>query len=181
MLDKNKTFMMIARTVALHSSCNSRKIGCVITGDDNIIATGYNTHTNLRHRCTLEGPTYCYRRHNEIEEDYKFDYCRVCHAEVHAVGRLANNNRGYGEIKAFVTLHPCMSCLKLLSSVGIDCLLYEMDYEFNKTDSASIAKAESWRAYAKSLFFVEKLDMSGVDLSYIRVFEKDFSRRLLKT
>jgi len=127
-------FMLLARLVAMRSTCNSRKVGCILVKDKRVIATGYNgALPGLPHCCDM-GPTFCYRRSMNIQGFEKYEHCRAVHAEANAVAQASRLGISTLGAYAYVTLFPCYSCFKLLISAGITRIYYELPYEDDRID-----------------------------------------------
>jgi dCMP deaminase len=94
--------MFAAVTVSAMSTCRRRAVGCVLTLDRHIVATGYNgAPTGLKH-CMEEG---CL-----LSEGHCI---RCTHAEANACLRAPRADR------AFCTDTPCLTCLKLMLQKGV--------------------------------------------------------------
>lgn len=106
--------MSAAYVYASLSSCERRKVGCVIVKDNSIIAIGYNG--------TPAGECNCCE--NEAGETID----AVIHAEDNALRKLtASTNNGIGAA-AFVTLCPCKGCATRIVDAGITTVYYDEIY-----------------------------------------------------
>jgi dCMP deaminase len=54
---------------------------------------------------------------------------RAVHAEANAIAQAAKNGIPTAGASIYVTLEPCLSCLKLIISAGIGEVFYETPYE----------------------------------------------------
>lgn len=106
--------MSAAYVYASLSSCNRRKVGCVIVKDNSIIAIGYNG--------TPAGDC------NNCEDEDGTTLPEVIHAEDNALRKLtASTNNGIGA-SAFVTLCPCKGCATRIKDAGITTVYYDEIY-----------------------------------------------------
>jgi dCMP deaminase len=108
--------MNIAIAVEARSACLKHKVGCVITVDERIRATGYNG--------TVRGAPHCIDKCILTDEGQ----CAVgIHAEQNAVADAAANGVSLKGGVAYVTLKPCLACTKLLTAAGITRIVYICD------------------------------------------------------
>lgn len=117
-------FMKIALTVAERSGCIKRGVGSVIVKDKRILATGYNSAPCGVKECKERG--YCLRANSKQGKD--LDFCYAVHSEQNAILQLAK----YGIVgegsTIYVTLFPCVHCMKLIINCGIKEIVYLEDY-----------------------------------------------------
>lgn len=101
----DETYMMIASVVAERATCDRAHVGCVITIDDRIVATGYNGSPPGYAHCDDEGHLL------------EGNHCvRTLHAEANAIANAAIRNlRG---ATAYLTHSPCLKCANLLVAEG---------------------------------------------------------------
>lgn len=128
------------------SSCERKKVGCVIVKDDRIISIGYNGslpgHDN---RCEEEvkieprenfweylieiGEAFekgCIAREDGI---YAFKTKPdIIHAERNAITKLAKSHESGGGASLFVTLAPCKDCATLIIQSGIKEVYFREEY-----------------------------------------------------
>lgn len=90
--------MRMAELIAMRSTCSRRQVGCVITTLDNtrVLSVGYNGNAKgLPNQC--DNPT----EHGK---------CGCIHAEENAL--IACSETSITPKKVFVTVFPCVMCLK---------------------------------------------------------------------
>ena len=122
-------FMMLAKLVSVRSTCNSRKIGAVITKNNRILATGYNGAVHGAPHCIDQGPTFCLRRSLGAHDADKYNYCISSHAEVNALDQAARFGIALEGATLYCTLEPCNWCFKQLIQAGIQEIYFEQAYE----------------------------------------------------
>lgn len=108
-------YLRIAREISTWTSCLRRGVGCVITKDHRIVATGYNGAPSGMVNCRELG--YCLRQ--SAKSGDSLDQCLAIHAEQNALiqaSKLGASVKG-GEV--FVTTKPCTTCMKLIAQAGI--------------------------------------------------------------
>lgn len=106
----DEMFLLLAETISLRGTCNSRNVGCVIVRDNHIVSGGYNgSPSGLKH-CTEVG----------CQEDGLGRCQRAVHAEQNAVIYAGGLVKG---CTAYVTRFPCNSCSLMLIAAGISRLV----------------------------------------------------------
>lgn len=108
-------FVMMACVVATRSTSQRLHVGCVITKNKRILATGYNG--------MLPGVT-----HDVISDPVTGRDLNTIHAEVNAVAHSAKFGIELSNSTCFVTHFPCLNCTKTLISSGISEIIYVNDY-----------------------------------------------------
>jgi dCMP deaminase len=117
--------MILAFAAALRSTCLSRKVGCVIVRDGQVIATGYNG-TPARTWHPEEFPRPCPCVGGVSGADLSLKYCS--HAEANALAQSAYRGSSTAGAAIFCTNFPCIECVKLLISAGIKTIAYVHGY-----------------------------------------------------
>ena len=118
-------FMMIAKLAATRSTCLAFPVGAVIVKDRQVLATGYNGSPSGSVHCTAQG--YCYPGLSSCDAS-KTMPSRAIHAEANAIAQAAKHGISTQGASIYVTLEPCVSCLKLIISAGIKQVFYETDF-----------------------------------------------------
>lgn len=81
---KDESFMEIAESVSMRSTCLRRRYGAVIVSKDGrIVSTGYNGAP--RHRANCTDLKYCLRDELKIKPGTHYELCRSVHAEANAI------------------------------------------------------------------------------------------------
>lgn len=106
-LSKDEYFYEIAKVVASRSTCARRAVGCVLVDVNGyIIGTGYNGVPAGAPHCTdVVCPGVDYGSGDGL------DSCYSIHAEQNALAHCADPQRVH---TVYLTVSPCMSCMKLL-------------------------------------------------------------------
>ncbi|MBD1901782.1 MULTISPECIES: deaminase [Cyanophyceae] len=115
-------FLMLAKLAATRSTCLAFPVGAVIVKNKQVVATGYNGSPSGSAHCTAQG--YCYPGLSSCDAS-KAMPSRAVHAEANAIAQAAKHGISTDGASIYVTLEPCLSCLKLIISAGI----YEVFYE----------------------------------------------------
>jgi dCMP deaminase len=115
-------FLMLAKLAATRSTCLAFPVGAVIVKDKQILATGYNGSPSGSVHCTAQG--YCYSGLTSCDAS-KAMPSRAVHAEANAIAQAAKHGISTEGASIYVTLEPCLSCLKLIISAGIREVFYE--------------------------------------------------------
>lgn len=81
---KDESFMQIAESVSLRSTCLRRRYGAVIVSKDGrIVSTGYNGAPRHRENCIDIGR--CLREELGVKPGTHYEICRAVHAEANAI------------------------------------------------------------------------------------------------
>ncbi|ACK65308.1 CMP/dCMP deaminase zinc-binding [Rippkaea orientalis PCC 8801] len=120
-------FLMIAKLAATRSTCLAFPVGAVIVKDRQVLATGYNGSPSGSVHCTAQG--FCYPELSSCAASSSLP-SRAVHAEANAIAQAAKHGISTEGAMIYVTLEPCISCLKLVISAGIKQVFYETS--FNK-------------------------------------------------
>ena len=119
-------YMELAVNLAKRSHCIKRHVGAVLTKDTRIISIGYNGPPSGTHNCDEEWPqTGCPR-------DSKGGCALAIHAEQNAILYAVKNKTSVGGASLYVTLSPCLSCARIIYSMGILRVIYLNSYAEHK-------------------------------------------------
>lgn len=120
----NEYFVSICHLVATRSTCLKYQVGCVLTQNNRIIATGYNGVPSGEIHCTDQG--FC---RAGVPICGNGAGSRAIHAEKNAVGQAAKHGVSTEGAIAYCTHHPCKSCQESLLAAGIAQVYYLEDFE----------------------------------------------------
>ena len=126
-------FLMMAKLAATRSTCLAFPVGAVIVKDKQILATGYNGSPSGSVHCTSQG--FCYPGLSSCDASKTLP-SRAVHAEANAIAQAAKHGISTAGSSIYVTLEPCISCLKLIISAGIKEVFYET--VFNSGEKAAL-------------------------------------------
>lgn len=114
-------FLRIAKLTATRGTCRRRRVGCVLTDDQNVsIATGYNGAFRGARHCI---DTPCAGA--DAASGTSLDLCEAIHAEQNALLRCSNIRA----IKTcYTTASPCITCVKLLLNTSCERIVFEEEY-----------------------------------------------------
>ena len=126
-------FLMIAKLAATRSTCLAFPVGAVIVKDRQVLATGYNGSPSGSSHCTSQG--FCYPELSSCDAS-KILPSRAVHAEANAIAQAAKHGISTNGAVIYVTLEPCIYCLKLIISAGIKEVFYETT--FNSGEKAAL-------------------------------------------
>jgi dCMP deaminase len=118
-------FLMIAKLAATRSTCLAFPVGAVIVKDRQVLATGYNGSPSGSVHCIAQG--FCYPGLSSCDASSTLP-SRAVHAEANAIAQAAKHGISTNGASIYVTLEPCISCLKLIISSGIKEVFYEKDF-----------------------------------------------------
>ena len=128
-------FMKMAREMSMLSQCLSRKVGCIITKNLTVIASGVNGNMPGTPHCIDAG--VCHRQ-VQLNKDgtFKFNHghnlnlCLAVHAEQNALMQICKNgSTSTRDATMYCTTFPCSPCLKLIVTAGIKRVCYNEDYK----------------------------------------------------
>lgn len=108
------SYMEMAHVWAVNSECKRKQVGSIVVRDNMIISDGFNgTPPGMNNCCEDEnGETLWY----------------VIHAELNAIGKLAQSNNSSKGATIYTTLSPCRDCCKLILKVGIVRVVYDVEH-----------------------------------------------------
>jgi dCMP deaminase len=133
-ISRDEWALRLAEVTALRGTCLRRQVGCVLTDERNrVLSTGYNgvargmPHCNELIKARVEWedifPNACSGAFAKSGDG--LDACDAVHAEVNAV--IACHDTG--RIRAcYVTVSPCISCLKMLMNTGCWRIVFRETY-----------------------------------------------------
>lgn len=169
-----KMHMRSALNYADGSTCERKKVGCVIVKDDNIISIGYNgtppgwdNCCEERHYMDVDAgawldPETIEEKWPLVDEDgnrYKLvTKPEVYHAEANAIAKLARSNESGEAASVFISCSPCIDCAKLLAQIGVKEVYFAEDYK-----AATSA--------AKGMSGVEFLEKCGIHTELLPIEE----------
>ncbi|WP_226388732.1 deoxycytidylate deaminase [Penaeicola halotolerans] len=115
-------FMELAASLAKRSHCIKKHVGAVLTKETRIISIGYNGPPAGTHNCDEEFP------HEGCAKDSKGSCSLAIHAEQNAILYAVKNNTSVEGSTLYVTLAPCLSCARIIFSMGIKKVVYLKSY-----------------------------------------------------
>jgi len=100
----------------------TRKFGCVIVKDDNVVSYGFNAQAPGMALCAEVG---CLREAEKIPSGTNISRCRAVHAEEMAFLKMLKSGVGTPTLGAtfYCTAEPCEMCAKSLAGSGIETLV----------------------------------------------------------
>ena len=115
-------YMELAVNLAKRSHCIKRHVGAVLVKDTRIISIGYNGPPAGTHNCDVEFPeTGC-------AKDSKGSCSLAIHAEQNAIMYAVKNKASVEGSTLYVTLSPCISCARIIYSMGVEKVIYYKSY-----------------------------------------------------
>ncbi|MEQ8711474.1 MAG: dCMP deaminase family protein [Cyclobacteriaceae bacterium] len=115
-------FMELAVNLAKRSHCIKRHVGAVLTKDTRIISIGYNGPPAGTHNCDVEYPE------QGCPRDSKGGCSLAIHAEQNAILYAVKNKASVEGATLYVTLSPCLSCARIIYTMGIAQVIYLRSY-----------------------------------------------------
>ena len=98
-------YFEIAKSVSKRSRDPRTQVGAVLVKNKCVIGIGYNG-----------APRNCEKNIRwDTNEKYKY----VIHAELNAIANASNNNVAVAGSELYITLSPCLECIKLISQFQI--------------------------------------------------------------
>lgn len=100
----------------------TRRFGCVIEKNDNVISIGWNAQAPGQPLCSEVG---CIREERNIPSGTQIEQCRAVHAEQYAFLKMLSSGVGTSTEGAtmYVTAEPCEVCAKEIAGSGIETLV----------------------------------------------------------
>lgn len=123
----DEVFMGNATNWAERSTCLRRKVGSVISKDNQQLTAGYNgAPRTLKHCAELGG---CLREKMGIPSGQRHEICRGTHAEQNAITQAAKFGINIEGGTLYCNTHPCSICTKMIINAGITKVVYDSDYD----------------------------------------------------
>ena len=114
-------FLAMASLVSLRATCRRRRVGCILVDSNrHVLATGYNGVARgadhcLDHPCAGAG----------YESGTGLEKCEAIHAEQNALLQCKDTSKIE---TAYITVSPCMTCVKLLMNTGCKRIVFLEEY-----------------------------------------------------
>ena len=118
----DEIYMELAEKLSLRSHCVKAKVGAVLTKDTRIVSLGYNGPPAGTHNCDLIWPD------EGCPRDSKGSCSLALHAEQNAILYAAKSNISIQGSTLYVTLSPCISCARIIFTMGIKKVYYLHTY-----------------------------------------------------
>ena len=115
-------YMELAVNLAKRSHCIKRHVGAVLVKDTRIISIGYNGPPSGTHNCDEEWPE------QGCPRDSKAGCSLAIHAEQNAILYAVKNQTSVKGATLYVTLSPCLSCSRIIYTMGINRVIYLSSY-----------------------------------------------------
>lgn len=112
---RHETYLSIAQIISFRGTCQRAKVGCVITQDNRIVATGYNGPL---------GSIECNGVNCNLLEHCK----NAVHAEANAIAFAAREGISLKNSTLYCLYSPCADCAKLIIQAGIIRVIYREQY-----------------------------------------------------
>lgn len=117
-------FMNLATLAATRSTCLKQAVGAVVVRDNYVLVTGYNGVPSGLNHCSEQG--YCYS-HLPICGSGLGYPSKAVHAEANAIAQAAKLGVALAGASIYCTHEPCLDCLKLIISAGIERVYYKQE------------------------------------------------------
>jgi dCMP deaminase len=118
------TMLSIAAVIAERSTCARRAVGCVLVDKDNRVLS-------IGHNGPARGMTHCTETPCEgagMASGTGLELCQAIHAEQNAL-MFCNDIMKID--KCFVTVSPCVHCIKMLMNTGCKTIIFAGHYAHN--------------------------------------------------
>lgn len=140
-IDRDEFFRDLAFSLSRRATCPKLKVGAIIVENQRkVVAMGYNGSLKDTPHCEnigcLIGP--------------KGNCIRTLHAEMNAIANWTKIMGNLAHYRMYVTVRPCLSCLKISVAAGISSILYylhrddqELDLFLQETNFRGLIKLEA--------------------------------------
>ena len=122
----DQLFMELAVNLASKSHCIKRHVGAVLTRDTRIISIGYNGPPAGTFNCDEKWPK------SGCKRDSRGGCSLAIHAEQNALIYAVKNHTPVEGATLYVTLSPCLSCARIILTMGIKRVVYLKSYSAYK-------------------------------------------------
>ena len=117
-------FIKIADLTSKRSNCIKRQVGCIIVKDNRILSLGYNGTPQNTLNCYEGGCLRCSNKN--LTAGSNLDLCMCIHAEENAL--LFTSKQDLEDSILYVTLSPCIGCVKKILQCKIKKVVYIEEY-----------------------------------------------------
>lgn len=148
-------FMDLAEKISTHSNCR-RQVGALITRNNKVLVTGYNSAPFGLSSCNELGG--CMRQRDQIPSGTRQEYCRAVHAEQNAIVEAAVEGISIKGGTLYVTTYPCSICARMIINCKLKRIVYKGDYQ----------DENSHRMLRESGILVEKQEPKEKKLGFIK-------------
>lgn len=118
-------FLEMTQLISKRTTCLRRAVGAVAVHDKRIIATGYNGAPSGLAHCFDVG---CIRKKLGIPSGQRQELCRGLHAEQNIIIQSVLHKIDLRNSVVYLTNQPCVTCAKMLISVGVKEIVIAGDY-----------------------------------------------------
>ena len=118
----DEIYMDLAENLAKRSHCVKAQVGAVLTKDTRIVSLGYNGPPAGTHNCDIDFPK------DGCPRDSKGSCSLALHAEQNAILYASKNKVSIEGSTLYVTLSPCISCARVIYTMGIKKVFYIHSY-----------------------------------------------------
>lgn len=125
--DWDAHFMAKAHLNAQMGTCRTRKVGAVAVIDRRQVVDAFNGNAPGAVHCVDGGCARC--ADESIASGSQLSRCSCIHSEQSLVGFAARRGIALDGATVYLTLYPCIDCLKLLASAGIIDIVYDSVYD----------------------------------------------------
>lgn len=124
----DKAWMKIVEFIAQFSTCRV-KVGALIVQNNIIVATGYVGSVSGDEHCEDVGCLLVDNNKMYGSDNSGKSCIRTIHAEANAVLKCsARGNNNCNWLTLYSTYQPCLNCTKLLLSIGVTRICYQLGY-----------------------------------------------------
>ncbi|KAG2235276.1 hypothetical protein INT48_004743 [Thamnidium elegans] len=119
-------FMQLSDLAAKRSNCMKRRVGCILTKDSRVIATGYNGTPRGLRNCNEGG---CDRCNDGAPCGTGLDRCLCMHAEENALLEAGRGSVVYDNgVVLYCNTCPCLGCAIKIIQQGVKEVVYSRSY-----------------------------------------------------
>lgn len=163
-ITKDQWAMELAQTTAKRSTCLRRHVGCVLLNErGHVLATGYNgvaaglphcNATQLEIKAFVEryGMNEAWAEHEVTDYPHacgghdspsgtNLDACQAIHAEQNALLQCRN---AWEIHTAYVTVSPCMTCVKMLLNTSCQRIVFAEQYPHVEAKTLWVQAGRMW-------------------------------------
>ena len=141
------------------SSCSRRKVGAILTNQDNeIITTGYNGTPRGVLNCDEGGCPRC--NNPNVQSGIGYEYCLCVHAEHNAVLSAAKQGKSVKNSILYISDRPCLQCLKLIVQCQISEVYYRPDSVFVNANNEEIGILTEYKDHQRQYGMVYYVPMN---------------------
>jgi dCMP deaminase len=122
-------FMNVARQFQRRGTCQRRQVGAIaVDVNGHLLSEGYNGALPKMRHCNHGAYTDPTQDPDLIHSQGRWGCVRAVHAEINIVTKATRRGTSLDGAHVYVTVYPCIHCLRTMISAGVKAVTYDQPY-----------------------------------------------------